>query len=239
MNYFDEYTKNYDMTVPEIAYKYYHSYRVMDNMITLAKSQNLEAKDVELAKYIGLLHDIGRFEQFKEFKTFKDIDIDHGTFGETILRENNALSNFDIPKEDYEVVYKSIRNHNKFVIEPNLNKRELFFAKMIRDADKLDILYALGNPSIKWILKEDSSRISDRVKNSFYNHQQCKNDGSETKNDDLITIFSFVYDINFNASLKIIESKQYYEKIYERLRNKELFKPYFEYTKKYIKERTR
>ena len=91
MNYFDEYTKSYDMTKPELEYKYHHSYRVMDNMIVLAKSLSLPIKDVNLAKCIGLLHDIGRFEQFKKYQTFKDIDMDHGDYGEKILRENDAL----------------------------------------------------------------------------------------------------------------------------------------------------
>ena len=60
-----------------------------------------------------------------------------------------------IDKEDYQVVYTAIKNHNKFVIESNLTERELLFSKLIRDADKLDILYALGNKEIIKILKQD------------------------------------------------------------------------------------
>ena len=95
MNFFDKYTANYDMNIKEINYKYYHSYRVMDNMVTIAKGMNLEIKDINLAKCIGLLHDIARFEQFKRYKSFNDINMDHGDYGVEIIKDN-AFSNSDI-----------------------------------------------------------------------------------------------------------------------------------------------
>ena len=239
MNYFDEYTKSYDMTKPELEYKYHHSYRVMDNMIVLAKSLSLPIKDVNLAKCIGLLHDIGRFEQFKKYQTFKDINMDHGNYGEKILRENDVLKYFDISKDDYEVVYTAIRNHNKYKIEDNLSSRELLFSKMIRDADKLDILYALGNPEIKWIVKEDDGIISNRVSEAFFQNRQIKSTGKENENENLVGLFSFAYDIYYNVTFDIIKNEQYYQKIYQRLHNQDLFKPYFEHITKYIDERIR
>ena len=239
MNYFDEYTKTYDMTVPEIEYKYHHSYRVMDNMVVIAKSLNLPMKDVELAKCIGLLHDIGRFEQFKEYQSFKDIKMDHGDFGEKVLREKNILRHFDIAETDYEIVYTAVRNHNKFAIEDNLPARTLMFSKMVRDADKLDILYAVGNPDIKWLVKEDDGAISARVSDAFFDNKQIKSTGYENKNEEMVILCSFVYDINYKVSLDIIKNMQYYQKIYQRLKHKELFNPYFEHITKFIDERTR
>ena len=239
MNYLDEYIKNYDMSLPQISYKYYHSYRVMDNMITLAKSLNLPYSEIELAKCIGLLHDIGRFEQFKRFNSFSDQNIDHGNLGEMILRKNNALDNFQISKNDYEIVYAAIRNHNKYMIEPNLDRRTIRFAKLIRDADKLDILYALNNSEIKSVIWEDDSIITDRVKNQFFEGNQVKNNGTETKNEKIITMFSFIYDFNYGASMEIIKNEDYYGKIYRRLKHKTLFKPYIDHVNKYISERTR
>ena len=237
MNYFDEYVNNYDMNIPEIYYKYYHSYRVMDNMVVLAKSMNLSICDVKLAKYIGLLHDIGRFEQYKRFQSFDDSNMDHGDYGEEILRKENALKHFDISLDDYEVVYKAIRNHNKYEIESNLNKRELLFAKMIRDADKLDIIYAIGNAEIKSVIREDDTKIRDKVKKQFFDNKQVIVDDKETKNENIVVMFSFIYDFNFNVSLFILKHKEYYQKIYRRLKHKRMFKPYIEHIIKYIDER--
>ncbi len=225
------------MTVPEIYYKYYHSYRVMDNMVVLAKSMNLPTCDIELAKCIGLLHDIGRFEQHTRFKSFDDSNFDHGKYGEEILKEKDALKHFDIKKTDYEVVYKAIRNHNKYQIEPNLTKRELLFTKMIRDADKLDIIYAIGNSEIKSVIHEDDTKIRDKIKKQFFDNKQVIIDEKETKSENIVVMFSFIYDFNFNTSFIILKHKKYYQKIYQRLRHKELFKPYIEHIINYIDER--
>ena len=42
---FDKYTSNYDMNDPDINYKYYHSYRVMENSVLLATKLNLSQKE--------------------------------------------------------------------------------------------------------------------------------------------------------------------------------------------------
>ncbi len=59
---FEKYVKNYDMKDPDILYKYKHSYRVMALSEYLADKLNLSQIDKDLAKIIGLYHDIGRFE---------------------------------------------------------------------------------------------------------------------------------------------------------------------------------
>lgn len=238
MNFFNEYTSKYDLNAYKLSYKYYHSIRVMDNMEILAKSMSLPFKDIELAKCIGLLHDIGRFEQYKRYKSFDDFNLDHGDYGEEVLRNTNALNNYDIDKSDYEVVYKAIRNHNKFEIEPKLTNRELLFSKMIRDADKLDILYAFGNKEIRKVFEEDDSDISKEVSATFYQNKIIKRTKESTLSDDKVMLFAFAYDINFKTSLEIIKSKEYFNKLYERLKNKEKYKPYIEYINNYINERT-
>lgn len=237
MDYFDEFVKNYDLTNPKLNYKYYHSIRVMDNMCLLAKNMNLPYKDIELAKCIGLLHDIGRFTQFAKFGNFKDSNLDHGNYAANYLEKENALKHFDIAKEDYKVVYTAIRNHNKPIIEHNLNKRELLFSKMLRDADKLDILNALSDTKIKKEIYEDDSSISKRVKSAFFNKEIIEKGNKDSQSDNLVRIFSYVYDINFNISLYIIKENRYYEKIYNRLNNKDKYKLYIEFINNYIKER--
>ena len=237
MNYFDEYAKNYDMSVEEINYKYHHSYRVMENMITIAKNLNLNEKDIELAKCIGILHDIGRFEQFSEYHTFKDIQIDHADYGVKAIKDKNILKHFNIDKEDYKVVYKAIKNHNKYSIERRLNERELLFSKMIRDADKLDIMYVLGEPKIRDFINEDDSEISEKIKRDFYKNKILKYSDIKTHSDRIPTYLAYIYDINFKITLKTIKEKQYIEKIYNRLKNKEKYKEYVEYIKKYIEKR--
>lgn len=236
-NYFDKYVSNYDMTDPDINYKYYHSYRVMDVCVLIATKLNLPEKDIHLAKIIGLLHDIGRFEQDKLYNSFKDNKMDHGNYGVDILKENHILDYFNIDKEDYEVVSKAIKNHNKFKIEESLTERELLFSKIIRDADKLDILYALGQEKYKKILRQDEEEMSENLKKSFFNNQSGDVKDVKSHNDGLVITFSYIYDINFKETFEIIHKEKYYEKIYERINRKDIFKPYLDYVNKYIQER--
>ena len=236
MNYFDEYTSNYDMLDPEINYKYYHSYRVMETMKLLATKLNLNDEDIQLAKVIGLLHDIGRFEQDKLYDSFKDGKFDHGDYGVRVLKETNMLDKTNINKFDYEVVYKAVDNHNQFKINDGLTERELFFAKLIRDADKLDILYALGNKDILE-LKQDDKEINANLEATFFKKQSGNVNDVISLNDSLIIQFGYIYDINFKETLEIIYKEKYYDKIYERINRKDIFKKYLDYTNKYIEER--
>ena len=237
MNYFDEYVFNYDMSDPDINYKYHHSYRVMNVMELLATKLNMSKKDIYLAKVIGLLHDIGRFEQDKLYNSFKDGKFDHGNYGLTVLKETNFLDKINIDKSDYEVVYKAIDNHNQFKINDGLTERELLFAKLIRDADKLDILYALGNIEIKEILKQDNSEISKELEKDFFNNKIGNIKDSKSSNDGLVVTFCYIYDINFKETYQIIYENNYYEKIYERINRKDIFEKYLNHTNEYIKER--
>lgn len=237
MKYFDEFISNYDMSNPNINYKYYHSYRVMNNMELLANRLNLNSKDIHLAKVIGILHDIGRFEQDKLYNSFKDDKMDHGDYGVIVLKETNLLDKTGIDKSDYQVVYTSIKNHNKFLIESNLTERELLFTKLIRDADKIDILFALGNPEIKNILKQDEEEISKQIKIDFFNYKLVNKKDIKNLNDILVITFGYIYDINFKETYQIIYENKFYQKIYNRINRKDIFKEIYDYTIKYIEER--
>lgn len=236
MYYFDEYVMGYDINDIDINYKYHHSYRVMDNMINLAKGLGLNKYDLYLAKVIGVLHDIGRFEQDKLYNSFIDNKMDHGSYGVLYLKRSNLLDKFNISKDDYNVVYKAIFNHNKFSIEDGLNERELFFSRMIRDADKIDILYALSNPNLKKELRQDDNDISSLVKVSFFNNKSINKSDVISKNDSLILIFGFIFDFNFKVSFNIIYDKDYYNKIYNRIIRKDIFDEYINYVNNYIEK---
>jgi len=69
---FDEYTKNYDINDGKVALKVAHILRVSELSRKIAISLNLSQEDIQLAELIGLLHDIGRFEQIKRYNTFID-----------------------------------------------------------------------------------------------------------------------------------------------------------------------
>ena len=83
--FFKEYLKNYDLENGSIKMKIRHTYEVVKKSEYIATGLKLDKENIELAKTIALLHDIGRFEQLKEFNDFDDKKIEHAKFGVKVL----------------------------------------------------------------------------------------------------------------------------------------------------------
>lgn len=222
---FMKYTGNYDSTNPQIHRKIYHSLRVMDNSRYIAESLNLSEEDTEIATLIGLLHDIARFEQIKIYHTTSDAkSIDHGNLGVEILEKNNFIREF-IKTDKYDKIIKvAIKNHNKFAIEDGLSQDELLQAKIIRDADKLDILYE--GTSMFWSTDEEkelisNSTISDNYFEEFKNKKLILKRPNQTKLDALVLFIAFIFDINFKCSIKEIKKQNFVNIILDRFSYKD------------------
>ena len=102
-NEFLEYVSNFDMNNYHIKYKYNHSIRV-----------NFNREDTKIIKTIGLLHDIGRFEQIKLTNGFNDNEFDHAAYGAMILFKEGLIEKFDVDPKDYEIIEFAILNHNRY-----------------------------------------------------------------------------------------------------------------------------
>ena len=215
-NEFLKYVENYDLEDENIKRKKFHSLRVMEISERIAKSLKLNQEEIELATLIGLLHDIGRFEQYKRYSTFNDLQsIDHGDLGAHIL--DNDLRKY-IETDEYDNIIKTaIKNHNKYKIEEELNNKEEIFAKIIRDADKIDIFFEAYTQF--WSGKEkeiEESKISDEVLEEFKKCTSIKKNSSTSYYNSVnkvILIIAFAFDINFEISFKILKEEDYINKI--------------------------
>ena len=99
---------------------------------------NLPEEKRKLAELIGLLHDIGRFEQLRLTNSFDDSVIPHAKCSLMVLFDQRHLRDFIETKEYDAIIYESIKNHGVFLVDENLKDEELLFTKIIRDGDKLD-----------------------------------------------------------------------------------------------------
>ncbi len=136
---FKEYLKDYDLEDGNIKLKVKHTYEVVNKSEYIAKGLNLDEENIQLAKLIGLLHDIGRFEQVKQTNDFLDNKgFDHADYGVKVLFEENLIRKFVEDNKYDNIIKKAIYNHNKYQIEEGLDEDELLHCKIIRDADKLD-----------------------------------------------------------------------------------------------------
>lgn len=243
---FKEYVKNYDAEDEKVKLKISHIERVSQIAKKIAEGLNLSEEDIELAELIGLLHDIGRFEQIKQYHTFVDKDsINHGEYGVQILFEKGLIREFIKTDEFDEIIKLAILNHNRAKIEKGLTKREYLHAQIIRDADKTDIFYVLTVEDKKAIWESSdlsNDVITDEIYREFMEDKVINYQNRQTSVDILVSHFAFVYDLNFEQTLKILKENNYLEKIYNRFtfenpETKEKMEKIYETAKKYVEEK--
>ena len=230
---FLKYTESYDLQDENILRRLKHSLRVMEISKQIAKGLGLNKEEIELATLIGMLHDIGKFEQHKLYNThYDEKSFDHGDYGEKILEKDMRKY---IETDEYdEIIKKAVKNHNKFKIEDGLNEKEKLFSKIIRDADKLDIFYEAVEMFWKGKEKQvEETVILDKVIEQFKKHLTIKREdiekGQNTINN-VLSIIAFIYDMNFKPSFEILEKENYINRMLNRFNIKD------ENTKKSLEE---
>lgn len=213
---FIDYTNKYNLNNSNITRKIHHSLRVMEYSRRIAENLNLSKEQIDLATLIGLLHDIARFEQWKRYETYSDArSVDHGDFAIELLEENNFIREF-IDDDKYDKIIKiAIKNHNKYKIE-KLEGEELLQAQIVKDADKLDIFYQIATEYYKDPKITETQNISEDFIEEFKKEQCVHKKANTTDIDELVLITSFIYDIYFDYSLKILYDENYIERIFKQ-----------------------
>ncbi len=215
---------NYDMNDTKVSHKLNHTLHVVSNAKFLCEKMNLDNENKEVALIIALLHDIGRFDQAKELKSFRE-DInnyDHATLGIKLLFENNLIRSFiEFDKYD-EIIKIAIANHNKYIVDfDSMYEIQALHSKIIRDADKLDSfrakyeddIYTMANITQEEI---ETSLISDNIFNDFINEKTILNKDRKTPADIWISYIAFIYGLYFKESLLYIKENNYINKLIDR-----------------------
>lgn len=230
---FEEFVyNNFDFNEGAIRRKYDHSKRVSTISKKIAENLSWPLEDVKLATQIGLLHDIGRFDEWTTYKCFNKY-MDHGSYGAYLLnKEENALR-FNIKESEKQKLLDAIYYHNKLKLPASLKDNK--FCKLIRDADKLDIIYQLSQREI--VMENNTNVISKEVFKEFNKGTTITNKYVKTYADKVLSILALVYDINYAYTFKLLKDFNYINKIYDSLENKEFYKDYFDKINKYIEKR--
>jgi len=217
-----------------IQFKIDHTYRVRDNILAIATSLNLNSNNLIIAEAIGLLHDIGRFEQFAKYGTFRDdISEDHAELGLRVLTDNQVLNG--LPDEEKSIVETAIKYHNKYLVPQFSSGDFLMFCKLIRDADKLDILEQLVNEASKDSPNRDEYSLI--VIESILEGRGVAYTDVKTASDINLMRMSWVFDINYSLTLKEILDKQLLERMVAKLPQTVDIQRVYRYLTSYLEQR--
>ncbi|HSO85537.1 MAG TPA: HD domain-containing protein [Draconibacterium sp.] len=207
-----------------------HSFRVADIALLLSDKLEWTEEEKQIAYLVGLLHDLGRFRQLVEYDTFSDEkSIDHAENAVKILKGENLFEALNIGNK--ELVFAAILNHNKYKIQDGLTGQELLHAKLVRDADKMDIYRVLteyyqkrigtANHTLNWDLPKGTS-VSPAVAKEILAGKMVSKKNVASEMDIKIMQLSWVYDLNFRPTFEFLVKNRYLESVYNSLPKNDL-----------------
>lgn len=210
---------------PMLKLKYEHSRRVAAEARALSSDLAWLLSEQNAAEALGILHDIGRFSQFAEYKTFADADsMDHGEAGWLMARQSEWTS--PLPAEEHDAVLTGIRYHNRCAIPEHLSGTSLRFLRLIRDADKLDIfrvvLDTLEREAFYEILKmfpgvSEGRSPSPELINEAQFQKSVSFSNIRNIGDFLVMQILWMYDLNYVATLKRVLERDILNRLFGQL----------------------
>jgi hypothetical protein len=143
-----------------------------------------------------------------------------------VLEKNGVLSNID--EEDRLIVCRAILSHNRYRLSHVESSICQLYFKLIRDADKLDILKVITDNFEERLFNSkhalyfglpDSPKCSPEIIDDILAGRMARITKLKTQNDMLLMYLSWAFDINFPLTLTLIEQRGYWDRILESLPN--------------------
>jgi len=221
-----------------------HTERVCGEILNIGEKLGLNNEDLCLAEIVALFHDIGRFEQYARHRTFVDLhSVNHAEHGVKILQENGVLNGLDHSTRD--LILRIISYHNRAFLPQKETEHCLFFTKLLRDADKLDIWRVVTD----YYRREDGKRnnaielglpdtpgISDDTYNDLIEGKIVEVTHLKNLNDFKLLQIGWIYDINFTPTFQRIKERRYIEMIRDVLPESKEIEEIFSVVQSYLNE---
>lgn len=202
-----------------------HSRRVCEAIKDIGGSLGLSKEDLCVAEASALLHDIGRFEQYRRYKTFDDHrSRNHALLSVEVIQAGRVLDGLEANAAD--IIVRVVGYHNRAALPGGEEERCLLFLKLLRDADKLDIWHVVTeyyrnagnhrNVSIELDLP-DIDWVSTPVYEALMKQKLVQMTDLRTLHDFKLLQIGWIYDVNFPRTFQIVREKKYLEKIRDAL----------------------
>ena len=202
-----------------------HASRVIENVIELALSINIDESNLFLLQTAALLHDIGRFEQLVKHGTYADNEVsNHIQIGLNVIEEHEVL--MALEEDERQLVIDCVKMHDLSELPKNSDKQSLVLIHLLRDADRIDVLRIVSdyythkkvhpNRHLDMELK-DMPAIAKKVSNAIMADKVAKREDVETVNDLKLSQMSWIFDMKHKRSFKMVSEKSYIKAIFETL----------------------
>lgn len=212
--------RNEDLSA-NLLLKKEHTERVLGEALLLAAALKLPERDRRIAGAAALLHDISRFPQYAQYGTFRDSESrDHGDWSCQIVKDEEFWEDPLPPEppaheEEGQIILEAIRWHNKRVLPADLPEKTALHCRLLRDADKIDILHVATLHSLDphGIVQETAknqeqggSRYRELLR-AFLEGENIDNRLVETALDQHILMLTWLNDLNFPLTRQRIAAR--------------------------------
>jgi hypothetical protein len=222
-SWFERYVRTFDDIDEEgyrnILLKVEHTCKVCAIMELLADGEGLSPDEMRTASAVALLHDVGRFPQFRRWRTFRDSDSDnHARLGIEVIREQGILDG--IPDTERLLIEEAVRFHNLLALPLHFKSPTTLFIRLIRDADKLDIWRVFleyfrqpldQRPSAVTLGFPDQPGMTPACVSELAAGRVVRLEDVQVLNDFKLLQISWVYDLNFRSSYHLLQQRGHIE----------------------------
>jgi HD domain-containing protein len=220
-HWFDAFVTPFCDTDPEglrnIRLKIEHTRKVCDNMHILATGEGLSSEEGLIAASVALLHDVGRFPQYRRWRTFRDSESDnHARLGIEVLRLQGVLDELPVAKRL--LIEEAVRFHNLLAVPQQMKSSTSPFLSLIRDADKLDIWRVFLDyfrqpedlrPSAVTLGFPDLPEVTPACLGELAAGRVIRLEDVRVLNDFKLLLISWVFDLNFSTSYRLLDDNNY------------------------------
>lgn len=225
MSWFQSFVKGFyfgtEEDVANIDLKKDHSLRVLREAGMLTTSLQLPSPLADVVHIGALFHDVGRFPQYRQFKTYNDREsLNHACSGVAVMHRADILRR--LAPADRKLVLAAIFLHNRPVLPARLSATQSLILRIIQDADKLDIIPTVmanlepAAPSSRVVslgLAPDSDRYSDAVYRKVVDRQPVAMSEMFWVNDFKLMLLGWLPTLNFPASRRAVLERSYPERL--------------------------
>jgi hypothetical protein len=206
--------------IPAIYIDWYekHTLNVCEHIVNICDSLSLTEYEKNLAELIALFHDLASFEKMWEYRHKQS-----ASYSSATLKYADTEMIFSACTDyESEIIRKAIVSHNLNVLPISDNKELLFYTRLIRDADKLDLWRQMAEvckqknefvSQFIWPQLSDMPEMSDVILNTIGENSIARYKNVKTLNDFKLLQISWIFDLNFTESFRILKKNKYFETI--------------------------
>lgn len=179
--------------------------------------------------------------QFAKYRTFKDSQSgNHADLGLVILKEQQVLEKLTVTERN--TINTAIKNHNKRQISRSVSRDDLMYCRLIRDADKLDILEIIVNyyespESAPHAAYEDYTKnnsYSLKMIDAILNGEPISYADVQTTTEMKLVRMSWVLDMTYPYSFQVVENKAFIDRIAATMQQTKDIQRVYNYVKQYL-----